>query len=345
VSRAIQHAKEPNTETFQVATAVNNQKLILTTFQEVHVCLLIQNNRLTVMKSLEPSRVGGIYVGRVDKITPNKEGCFIRVAKDINCYLPISKSVAPLLLNRNWDGALKEGDTLVVCIIRDGLKTKLPTLSADYASFMPLTVDLDSCKHKTLYSVIKEPETPLKRIYDSFIHDDEYNEVITDSNTLLELYSDFFMEKGKKVRLYEDNSLPLSSLYSLSTKCEEALSKKVWLKSGAYLVIEQTEACVVIDINSGKNIKKTDPNQVAYNINTEALDEIALQMRLRELSGMILIDCINMNSKALEDQLLSQMRDLVSKDKVPVRVHDMTRLGIMEITRKKMGKSLLEQFQ
>lgn len=344
MSREIKNAKEPNSEEFNALIDPNNNKLILTTFQSKPVMLLIQNNRLVVMKSLEPSLVGTIVIGRVDKITPGKDSCFVRIDKKVSCFLPFSKEFQPFLTNREWDGKLKEGDQILVSVIRDGLKTKLPTVSADYQSFLDDTEELEPIRHKALYSVLKTADDSFQKIYETFILDSEYHEVITDQEEVYHSVGAFFESKGKKVRFYQDSSFSLSSLYSLKTKCEEAFGKRVWLKSGAYLVIEQTEACVVIDINSGKNIKKETPLEVNLAINLEAMQEIALQMRLRELSGMILVDCINMASREQEQLLLDTMRNAVANSPIPVKVHDITRLGIMEITRKKMGKSLQEQF-
>ncbi|MFQ6804551.1 MAG: ribonuclease E/G [Lachnospiraceae bacterium] len=98
-----------------------------------------------------------------------------------------------------------------------------------------------------------------------------------------------------KVELYEDRLLSLPKLFSLEAAIGEALDKRVWLKSGGFLVIEQTEACAVIDVNSGKYVAKRDTGEMAARINREAAREILRQIRLRNLSGIILVDFINMN--------------------------------------------------
>ena len=113
-------------------------------------------------------------------------------------------------------------------------------------------------------------------------------------------------------------------------------------------MIEPTEALTVIDVNTGKyEAKKSAGNKASEEtyekINREAAEEIALQLRLRNLSGMILVDFINMASKEKEDALLDLMRTLVRRDKMKTRVVDITPLGLMEITRKKQNKPLREQ--
>ena len=99
-----------------------------------------------------------------------------------------------------------------------------------------------------------------------------------------------------KLRFYDDASYSLSALYSLETELERALKKTVWLKSGGYLVIEPTEAMTVIDVNTGKNTEKRTAEETYFKTNLEAAAEIAVQLRLRNLSGIIIVDFIDMVS-------------------------------------------------
>ena len=123
-----------------------------------------------------------------------------------------------------------------------------------------------------------------------------------------------------------------------------ALERRVWLKSGGYLIIEPTEALTVIDVNSGKYEARKGYGETCRKINLEAAEEIALQLRLRNLSGMILVDFINMEEEEEKTELLSCLRKLVKSDKVKTTVVDMTPLGLVEITRKKVNKPLAEQW-
>ena len=135
----------------------------------------------------------------------------------------------------------------------------------------------------------------------------------------------------------------LYRLYNFSTIIDRALDKKVMMKSGAYLVIEQTEAFVSIDVNSGKKVNKKKDDEYIYKINLEAAGEAARQIRLRQLSGTILIDFINMKKSIFKEKLIETMKEHVKYDPVSTEVIDMTALGIMELTRKKRGRSLKEQ--
>ena len=150
-------------------------------------------------------------------------------------------------------------------------------------------------------------------------------------------------EDADKLTLYVDKLLPLSKLYSLDSALEHALNKHVWLKSGGYLVIEPTEAMVVIDVNTGKYSGKKKMQETICRINMEAADEIGRQLRLRNLSGIILIDFIDMEREEDRDMLMRHLGEVVSKDPVKTTVVDMTRLNLVEVTRKKVRKPLYEQ--
>lgn len=203
------------------------------------------------------------------------------------------------------------------------------------ATFMQL---LEKSTHINCFACVKGGLKPYLAILERF-SDDCYAEVLTDLNeayTSLQGHID-------NLRYYEDD-FSLSMLYNLDSKFKEALNPKVWLQNGGYLVIEQTECLTTIDVNSGKMIKGNDKNASIWKLNEEAAKEAVLQIRLRNLSGIIIIDFVNMENKADEEKLLMLMKDLVKKDPVHTSVIDITPLGLMEITRKKVYKSLKEQF-
>ena len=128
----------------------------------------------------------------------------------------------------------------------------------------------------------------------------------------------------------------------ISAKIQEATAKKVWLKSGGYIIIEQTEAFNVIDVNSGKYDQKKSKEWSVHQTNREAAFESARQIHLRNLSGIILIDFIN-ESTALLKELIDYVKECLSKDKIKTSFIDVTKLGLFEITRQKREKSLQEQ--
>lgn len=150
-------------------------------------------------------------------------------------------------------------------------------------------------------------------------------------------------EKEGLLRLYDDESYPLGKLYSTQTAIEKALREKVWLKNGGYLVIQPTEALTVIDVNSGKNAGKGKNEEGIMKINLEAAREAAKQIRLRNLSGIIIIDFINLESEENVSLLLKEFRMRLAEDPIQATLVDITPLNLVEVTRKKVHRPLYEQ--
>ncbi len=145
--------------------------------------------------------------------------------------------------------------------------------------------------------------------------------------------------------LYKDDSYPLIKLKSLETQIGRALSKNVWLKSGASLVIETTEALTSIDVNTSRTEIHKSNEETFLQINMEAAAEICRQLRLRNLSGIIIIDFINLSSKEAEEKLMSELGKLSREDSVQLNLIDMTPLGLVEMTRKRTYRPLHEQIK
>ncbi len=194
-----------------------------------------------------------------------------------------------------------------------------------------------------------------------------YRELITDDAGIMEQIRQFFaafpgqsygepddslktgclLEDGELpvLRFYQDEQITLSKLYSIDARLEEALARKVWLKSGGYLVIDPTEALTVIDVNSGKMSKKKEAETMYLQMNLEAAEEIALQLSLRNLSGIIIVDFINMKEAESRKKLMAYLGDLLKQDPIKTTLVDMTVLGLVEITRKKINRPLKEQLK
>ena len=148
----------------------------------------------------------------------------------------------------------------------------------------------------------------------------------------------------EKLQFYQDPLLPLIKLYKLEAALEEALERRVWLKSGGYLVIEPTEALTVVDVNTGKYSGKKNAEDTILKINLEAAAETARQLCLRNLSGIIIVDFIDMAREEHKQQLLTVLEEELKKDPVKTVLVDMTKLGLVEITRKKVRKPLHEVY-
>lgn len=345
MSRDIISFKEPRTEELKSAINPTNQKLIFTRFEDRICMLYIDNSVLKLMQfiSVSDTDLNGIFVGRIQKDMASTNSCFVEYQKKKVGYLNYKDTQDAFLCNRHYDNTLKQGDLILIKVIKEGIKTKLPTLTANLAKDFT-EEEFAQISHKSAFSIIRKGEKSWINTLNSRISPEEYSEIITDLPEFIDELEEYYKVLGKTVRFYKDDKLSLASLYSLNTKCQSALSPKVWLKSGAYLVIEQTESFNVIDVNSGKNIKKNSSEDYIYKINQESALEIAIQIRLRNLSGIILIDFINMKNKEKEKQLLQYMQELFDDDIIKTIAIDITRLGIMEVTRFKAGKSLKQQY-
>lgn len=176
---------------------------------------------------------------------------------------------------------------------------------------------------------------------------DELSEIVTDNYDIYNRIKALGDESiDEKIKLYDDKLLPLNKLYSIDAQISDALKERIWLKSGAYLVLQPTEALTVIDVNTGKCVQsKNNREEIFFKVNQEAAIEIAKQLRLRNYSGIILIDFIDMKEPSHNTELLELLSGLVLNDPVKTAVVDITRLGLVELTRKKIKKPLFEQLQ
>ena len=194
-------------------------------------------------------------------------------------------------------------------------------------------------QNRTTYSKLYEPPV----FYLDFIKEQRLSsleEIVTDERDVYETLAAHAYTSVVPVRFYEDKRISLASVYALDTRLRELLSPKVYMRSGAYLMIEQTEALVAIDVNSGKAEKKTDPEEFYFRTNLEAVKEVCYQLSARNLSGMILVDFINMKDGEHTKMLVEALKEETAKDTVTTRFVDLTRLGLAEITRKKSSRSL-----
>lgn len=202
--------------------------------------------------------------------------------------------------------------------------------------------------HRTCYSCLKKGDRQyMQQIQGAYREQLEL--IQTDDE---EIYNDILdyckisePDLAKKVSLYTDSMLSLSSLKNIRGEIDNALKERVWLRSGAYLVIQPTEALTVVDVNSGKKISKNDPQANFFEINIEAAKEIAHQLRLRNISGICIIDFIDMISEEYNKKLIQCFIDEIKRDPIPVNFVEMTKLGLVEITRKKVRKSLAQQLE
>lgn len=216
---------------------------------------------------------------------------------------------------------------------------------AEHAEDAAITREIEG-QARLLYSIMKKSEYATQ--YTCLYHTEvEYIKDIRRMHALqdVEIVTDIpeVTEAISEIPLYTDE-YTLTLRYSLASLLEKTLSKRAYLKSGAYLVIEPTEAMTVIDVNSGKSIKGKNAEEQFLKINIEAAKEIARQLRLRNISGIVMIDFINMKEESHNHELMKNLAEYVRTDPVRTTVVDMTKLGLVELTRQKGKRALHEVF-
>jgi ribonuclease E len=207
-------------------------------------------------------------------------------------------------------------------------------------------IEKRSKKVKAPAVLYEEPELTVRVVRDLFT-DEEFRGLATDSPRVHEKVMEYVREVAPdladKITLHT-GKLPVFEEHRVVEQIHKALDKKVWLPSGGYLFIERTEAMTIIDVNTGKSVGKTNLEETVVNTNLEAAREVARQLRLRDIGGIIVVDFIDMlldkNKKHVEDT----MRDVLAIDKTRSQVFEIGPLGLMQVTRKRVSSGLVESF-
>ncbi|MGH9027864.1 MAG: Rne/Rng family ribonuclease, partial [Acidimicrobiia bacterium] len=194
----------------------------------------------------------------------------------------------------------------------------------------------------------QEPVLVLRLIREEFTK--EYRGVVIDDRALYEEVKGYIEaiapELAERVEYYdaEAENLPLFERYHVQEQLLKALDRKVWLPSGGSLVIDRAEAFTVIDVNTGKNVGKSNLEETVFKNNLEAAEEVARQLRLRDIGGIIVIDFIDMEIKENRTELMRSFRDALARDKTRTQVFEVSELGLVEMTRKRISEGLVEAF-
>ncbi len=240
----------------------------------------------------------------VDNIKPNGYGLIIRTASEGSGEEDLQKDCEFLLLL--WENIQKKKD-----------KVSAPSL---------LYSDLDLV---------------FRSVRDLMIQD--VKRLVVDSEEEYERIKDFvktyFEKLSRKIELYEGTE-PIFDAFGIELDISRALGRRVWLKSGGYIVIDQTEAMTVIDVNTGKFVGKEELEDTILKTNLEAVKEIAYQIRLRNLGGIIIVDFIDMEKPENREKVFNAFVDAMKKDRAKNTISHISELGLIQMTRKRVRESL-----
>lgn len=373
---------------------------------------LIEDGRLAelyIERKNSQDILGNIYKGRVVRVLPGIQAAFVDIglnktgflcAQDLNGY--------DRELFISIDGTLREGQEVMVQVVKAPTKTKGPRLTTNIAlpgrrlvlvpynrrigisrkikekaerdrlkdiieeirpkdmGFIVRTMsegvsrdkldsemkfltrlweNIKSKMEKASAPVLlyKELSMTLKAVRDLFTR--EVDRLVIDCkkeyNELMDFINSFIPRLKYCVEFYED-SAPIFDYYGIETEIAKTLQRRVWLKSGGYIVIEQTEALTAIDVNTGSYVGERDPEETILKTNLEAVREIAYQIRLRNIGGLIVIDFIDMDKKSDRDKVFHALKDAFNKDKAKTNIQYISTLGLVEMTRERTRVDLRE---
>jgi ribonuclease E len=213
----------------------------------------------------------------------------------------------------------------------------------NYLTQLWTAVEEASHIQKGAFLIYQEGSLVIRAIRDYFSAD--INEILIDTPDVYEQAVQFMNHvmpgNVARVKLYQDE-IPLFSRFQIEHQIESAFSREVRLPSGGAIVIDHTEALVSVDVNSGRSIKGADIEQTAYNTNLEAAEEVARQLRLRDLGGLVVIDFIDMESTKNQREVENTLRDALHADRARVQTGKISRFGLLELSRQRMRPSLGE---
>ncbi|MCU1353354.1 MAG: ribonuclease, partial [Acidimicrobiales bacterium] len=244
------------------------------------------------------------------------------------------------------DQARPQGHGLIVRTAAEGVSAE--EIERDVARLASQWEQIDALAKRSQAPALlyQEPDMAVRVIREEFNKD--YRKVVIDDETLFTEVRDYVRsispELADRVELYdaEAEGLPVLEKFHVHEQLHKAIDRKVWLPSGGSLIIERTEALTVIDVNTGKNVGTRSLEETVYKNNLEAAAEVARQLRLRDIGGIIVIDFIDMEVKANRAAVIGAFRDALARDKTRTQVFDISELGLVEMTRKRIGEGLIE---
>ena len=255
--------------------------------------------------------------------------------------LSISKKIKDIEeVNRLKNIFLNIDNGLILRTNSEG-KTK-ESLLEEYKDLKNIETQINKEFEKINIGLLYDVNSILKKAVTLF--DDSIEEFIIDDRTIFQEIKVLLKKIGKedlikKLRKYFKDE-EIFEYYNINSQIERALDRKVYLDSGAYIIIEKTEALISIDVNTGQNTGNKTSQELIFQTNLEATKEIARQIKLRNLAGIIIVDFIDMKKNSDRKKVLEELKKYLSKDKIEINSLEYTNLGLIQFTRKRQGKEL-----
>src|SRR5437773_1095128 len=314
--------------------------LVNATQEEELRVALVDGQKLFDLSIDLPSREqkkANVYKARISRVEPSLEACFVDYGAQRHGFLPLKEvsreffRQAPQGGRMNIRELLSEGQEVIVQVEKEERGTK----GAALTTFISLA---------GRFLVFRESDAVTRSMRDYL--SDDVGEVLVDSQAAFQKAQEYmqrFMpaEAQRRLKLYTDD-IPLFTRFQIESQIESAYAHKVQLPSGGSIVIDYTEALVSIDINSARATRGGDIETTATNTNLEAADEIARQLRIRDIGGLIVIDFIDMESPKNQREVEDRLRDAMKMDRARIQIGRLSRFGLLEMSRQRLRPSLGE---
>ena len=277
--------------------------------------------------------VGNIYLGKISRVLPGMQAAFVDIGLEKAAFLHASDIVnsasivegvddVPIKKVQDIRELVRQGQYIMVQVVKDPLGTKGKKTSKASILHEDLTLAF-----RTLRDYVGEDMERI-RVDSKLTHEE------------LKLFTEEFVPQLSQVLEYYPGERPIFDLFDVENEIQKALHRKVTLKSGGYIIIDQTEAMTTVDVNTGAFVGHRNLEETIFNTNVEATSAIARQLRLRNLGGIIIIDFIDMVSEDHKRRVLHSLESALAKDRTKTNINGLSALGLVEMTRKRTRESL-----
>ena len=271
--------------------------------------------------------------GRFGVLVPNEQG--IGVSRKIESHEERRR------LKAEYGKILPKGFGVVVRTAAEGEEAKTFQREVKLLSASWQEIKKNYQKARAPAKVHSEPPLVIKLLRELAAYD--IGSIVVDDQRIHQMVQDYLRKMEPELRkklLHYREDIPIFDAYGIEPQIEKAMERRVWLKAGGQITIDQTEALVAIDVNSGKFVGKRDPEQTVFKVNMQAAREIARQLRLRDIGGIIVIDFIDMEHRSHRQQVLEELKAALKDDRSRPKVYELSPLGLVEMSRKRVRPSL-----